>query len=419
VRLRIGVVLVATAIVVSTGAGGVKASGASDNVLEKSFFPYGPDGAMKPTIAELPPGSVLSKDNWQRATDVLPPELLEKVKSGELQIRTQETTNLPLTPAYIEATNRYASSVKLDADGGGLQGYVAGRPFPVIDSSDPQAGLKMAWNDRYRDFGNAAEAWGTFRTIDQSGQVLREIEFYYAIAYGMHRTDESANQWTKDGILYKEFYKCLAPLDLKNLMNLKYRHDDDRESDIDWSYLPQTRKVKRLLIHHDEPTMGSELLHEDFYGFSGYIHDHDWRFLGRKVILVPGAIRAPKASVTARSYPADPWELRDTLILESTPKDPSHPYGKRVLYLDAQMGISTYVLIYDKEGKHYKTLFTVYGNPAFSPGNEQIRVPLWLGDSGINHTTGQSSVAILSRVSFTSKLPEDTFDVDTLVERGR
>jgi hypothetical protein len=407
----------AITVLVVTGAGAV-ASDAPDNSIEKSFFPYGPDGSVKPVIADLPPGSVLSKDNWQRGADVLPPELLEKVKSGELQIRVQETTNLPLTPAYIEATRRYAGSAKLDADGD-LQDYVAGRPFPVIDASDPQAGLKMAWNDRYRDFGNAAEAWGTFRTIEQSGQVAREIEFYYAIAYGMHRTDEAANQWTKDGILYKEFYKCLGPLDLKNLMNLKYRHDDDRKADIDWSYLPQTRKVKRLLIRHDEPTMGSELLHEDFYGFSGYIHAHDWKVLGRKVLLVPGAIRAPNATVTAQSYPADPWELRDTLILESTPNDASHPYGKRVLYIDAQLGISTYVLIYDKQGKHYKTLFTVYGNPAFSPGNEQVRVPLWLGDSAVNHETGQSSVAVLSRVSFASKLPEELFDVDTLVERGR
>lgn len=32
-----------------------------------------------------------------------------------------------------------------------LGNYVAGRPFPLLDPQDPQAGLKAVWNLRYRD----------------------------------------------------------------------------------------------------------------------------------------------------------------------------------------------------------------------------------------------------------------------------
>jgi Protein of unknown function (DUF1329) len=249
--------------------------------------------------------------------------------------------------------------------------------------------------------------------------VMREIEFYYAVAYGMHRDDESANRWKKDGILFKEFYQCLAPFDLKNVMNLKYRHDDDRDGDIDWVYSPQDRRVRKLVIPLDQPTMGSEFLYEDFFGFSGYVHAHDWKFLGRKTVLAPVGVRSATAAFTTGSYPADAWQPRKMLVLESTPKDPGHPYGRRILYVDEQMGVSSYVLIYDKQGNHYKTLFTVYGDPAFSPGNERVRVPVWLGNSVINHATGRTTIGELSRVVFPASEPEDTFEVSRLLERGR
>jgi hypothetical protein len=91
------------------------------------------------TQTDLPP--VLSKENWQQAVNVLPVEFVDKVKSGELKIRTRATTDLPLTPAYVEATRRNAGKARLREDGS-LVGYVNGRPFPEIDAADPQAGLK-------------------------------------------------------------------------------------------------------------------------------------------------------------------------------------------------------------------------------------------------------------------------------------
>jgi hypothetical protein len=36
--------------------------------------------------------------------------------------------------------------------------------------------------------------------------------------------------------------------------------------------------------------------------------------------------------------------------------------------IEEQMGVPLYVLAYDHRGKHYKTIFTLYGNPAFNPG---------------------------------------------------
>jgi hypothetical protein len=365
---------------------------------------------------DLPP--VLSKENWQQAVNLLPVEFVDKVKSGELEIRTRATTDLPLTPAYVEATRRNAGKARLRQDGS-LEGYVSGRPFPEIDAADPQAGLKLAWNYRYHDSFNFGQGWGVLRFVE-GGEIIRAIEFYYAQAYGMHRNDPSDNIWEGEGILYKELFQCLEPNDVKNVMSLKFRYDDDRTSDLDFAYIREMRKVRQTNVDLKERSLSSELLNEDFYGFSGYLNEHDWRFLGRAKLLAPVGVQGVAASFDPHTgYPVDPWELRNMLLLESTPKDPRHPYAKRVLYIDEQMGVPLYVLAYDHQGKHYKTIFTLYGNPAFNPANERVRAPLWLAFDAINHDTGRAAFSQMHRIVVDDRVPENLFTIGKLPELAR
>jgi len=364
----------------------------------------------------LPP--VLSKDNWQRAVDLLPAEFVDKVKSGVLEIRTRATTDLPLTPAYVEATRRNAGKARLREDGS-LEGYVNGQPFPEIDTADPRAGLKLAWNYRYHDSFNSGQGWGAYRFVE-GGQVIRTIEFYYAQAFGMHRNDPKDDIWEKEGILYKELFQCLEPNDVKNVMSLKFRYDDDRTSDLDFAWVRETHKVRQTHVDLRERSLSSELLFEDFYGFSGYLHEHTWRFLGRAKVLAPVGVQAASASFDPRTgYPVDPWELRNMLLLESIPKDSGHPYAKRVLYIDEQMGVPLYVLGYDHQGKHYKTIFTLYGNPAFNPGNERVRAPLWLAYDAINHETGRANFSQMHRIVVDDQVSEKLFTIGNLPELAR
>src|SRR5215203_6564342 len=125
----------------------------SDSVVQATFYSY---AVEKPAVPGLTPGTTISKDSWEVAKDYLPPEILERIQHGEFFFSIQETTNLPVSEAYIEATKKYADQVKIGADGE-LEGYVAGLPFPVLDLNDPHAGLKAAWNARHRDFGDVMQ----------------------------------------------------------------------------------------------------------------------------------------------------------------------------------------------------------------------------------------------------------------------
>jgi hypothetical protein len=397
--------LVTSTSIASDTDGPASAEGARPLAMERSGTPV-----------DLPP--VLSKDNWQRAVELLPAELVDKVKTGQLEIRTRATSDLPLTPAYVEATRRNAGKTRLREDGS-LEGYVNGQPFPEIDAADPQAGRKLAWNYRYHDSFNSGQGWGAFRFVE-GGQVVRTIEFYYAQAYGMHRNDPRDNIWDKGGILYRELFQCLDPNDVKNVMSLKFKYDDDRTTDVDFAWVREMRKVRQMHVDLRERSLSSELLYEDFYGFSGYLHEHDWRFLGRAKLLAPVGVQAAAASFDPRTgFPADPWELRNMLLLEGTPKDPNHPYAKRILFIDEQMGVPLYVLAYDHQGKHYKTIFTLYGNPAYNPGNERVRAPLWLAYDAINHETGRANFSEMHRIVVDDHVSEKLFTIGNLPELAR
>src|SRR5262245_60673863 len=101
-------------------------------------------------VAGITPGTAVSSDNWQIAQEVLSRSILDAVREGEMTILVQETSDLPASAEYMNATREYSPHVALDKDGN-LVNYRAGLPFPTIDPVDPQAGLKIAWNTRYAD----------------------------------------------------------------------------------------------------------------------------------------------------------------------------------------------------------------------------------------------------------------------------
>jgi hypothetical protein len=138
-------------------------------------------------------------------------------------------------------------------------------------------------------------------------------------------------------------------------------------------------------------------------------------------LLAPIGVKAVSATYGGRGnwYPVDPWELRDMLILEGVPKASDHPYSKRVLYIDRQTFAPVYALFYDRMGKHHKTLFELYGSPKYNPGNEHVRVPLWVGESMIDYETKLAAVTIMSKILYNVPLPDDFFNLDKIAARGQ
>jgi hypothetical protein len=114
-----------------------------------------------------------------------------------------------------------------------------------------------------------------------------------------------------------------------------------------------------------------------------------------------------------------PWELRKVVIVEATPKDSGHPYGKRRLYIDQQLFSVLYAFVYDHDGAHWRTLFHCMANPKFDPENADVGVPLQVGNVWIDYETNHASVWVSDKVLLNRPLPPNMFTVEELMRRGK
>lgn len=100
-------------------------------------------------LAQVKPGNFITPDNAAQVKDLLAPGTYWKVLHG-MTLKVVPTERIDWPPPYQEATEKYSPQVKLSRDHRSLAGYVAGQPFPIIDANDPDAGVKVMWNNAFR-----------------------------------------------------------------------------------------------------------------------------------------------------------------------------------------------------------------------------------------------------------------------------
>ncbi len=392
-------------------------NGAQERILSV-FHPY---RQGSPQIEGISPGMKIDQSNVQVAQEVLPPEILKYLQAGDFAITVQETTDTPLREAYIKATmERYA---QVELGDGELKNYVAGLPFPLVDSQDSQAAEKIAWNLRHRDWGDTSQFWPTSELRSSSGVVERTTTFYAVSMYGMHLPEPTNNhsEWEKDGILRKMYMRMLAPADMEGSQVLSHVYDKDSVADDLWLYDPKSRRVRKVVYNPYEASEGGELLMEDRGGFGGYIRDYEWKYLGEKVVLAPGSIKTAEPTLGGRGrwYPLDPWELRKAVVVEARPKK-SHPvYSRRVLYIDLQTYVALYSLTYDHEGNHKRTFLLVHLHPEFNPWSSEVKVPRIAAQLSIDYQRERASIFQTHKVIHNEPLDEKIFKTRTLMRYGK
>jgi Protein of unknown function (DUF1329) len=383
------------------------------------FYPY---RRGTPQVAGITPGMTINKSNAQVATTVLPPEVFTVVQNGELEITVQATTDLPVREEYIQATLAHVGQISLGADGL-LQNYAAGLPFPLIDPTDAQAGVKLGWNLRYRERADITQSWGTTALLDTGGTVLRSSSSLYVRMYGMHRSSPERNigEWAEQGILYKDYSMTFQPTDSEGTQTMGIRHNLDTLGDDRWLYDPKTRRTRKLIYTPYDAFQGLTFLSEEFSGFEGHVHAHEWQFIEDKIMLVPGVIKGETAQLggPCKCYPADPWELRWVRVVDAIPREANHPYGRRRLYVDLQHGSPLVSVIFDKEGQHWRTFFFTFGDPESSTFNKGIRIPIFVGNSWVDYKAGRATTWLPSKNIYNRPVPPHFFTVASMMRQGK
>ena len=417
--MRFRKVDIALMIIASVGffSSGVHAQ--ENEALLAGFHPYR-DGT--PQVEGITPGLKITTDNAQVAEKVLPPEVFRYVQAGDYAITVQETTDFPPFQGYIDASLKYAGQTQIGADGE-LTNYTAGQPFPHLDASDPQAGLKIAWNFRYRHFGDTMQNQGTLRSVNNSGNIERAVENTYARMYGMYRPnpDNNVATWEKEGTWFRDHSVVLSPQDIEGAQQLTFHYAADANEKKGWAYDPQSRRTRSVVVSMLDSSFGLNFMVEDYNGFNGYLSEHTWDYVGEQVVLVPGLLQKTPPEFGGKNgwYPLIPWELRKVIVLDVTPQKSGHPYGKRRLYIDRQFYSVMYAFAYDHTGAHQRTLFHVFANPAFDPDNADVQgVPLHVGNTWIDYLEDMASIWS-GKVVINQPINPKRFTVKEMVRRGK
>jgi len=288
----------------------------------------------------------------------------------------------------------------LGSNPGELLNYTAGRPFPGVPSiDDPRAGEKLAWNMRYGYGGDAGEIPEMYwHYIDMKSQVEeRELEFIASQMRFKHRhvIDPKPELDKNPHNVYNAVtLEALDPGDVAKTKLLIFYNSDDTQEEQGWMYVPLLRRVRRVATTaRTDSFLGSDIMIEDFLGYSGRIMDMDWEYKGETYTLLPmydrNDVKPSDRKARKHDYhfvdfhghsgcfPNVTWQLRKSYILEGRPKRASHPIGRRYFYIDAQTMFPIFGKIYDKADVLWKYLLGGLAHPdTHLPANQGSGVPM-------------------------------------------
>ena len=336
------------------------------------------------------PGTTINGQNFQDYKSLLDEEFVETfIKPGWVDITTAETFSLRPHNNFIAASLKNMGKASLGSEPGVLNDYVSGRPFSSdsLIEGDPSSGTKLIWNMRYGyagDGGRIPEMYWQYR--DMRKQVLeRELEFEAEGMRFMYRhVVEPVPSIKKNPYdIYNAItLTALSPTDVAGTKLLIFYNSDDLAEEQGWMYVPLLRRVRRVATTmRTDSFLGSDIMIEDFLGYTGRVKDMEWTFRGEKHILLPvyrhdkielGERKARKHDYKFVSFhghsgcfPNVTWQTRKVYILEGVPKRSDHPLSKRFFYIDAQTMFPIFGKLYDRAGVLWKFLFGGMAHPDY------------------------------------------------------
>ncbi len=337
-------------------------------------------GALVPSFAE---GDVLDFEGVTKLKPFLPEEFWDNrdffFYEGMKLVIGPTQFDYANAPEYDLATTKHKGESRIGPDNS-LENYVTGAPFVTdeIDClGDPQAGVKLMWNNNYRWVGAAGGAKFFYSYWDRGEQLPL---YYEGWAKGVRLSHRPEAQYEAEGgdVFRGEKRKDAsgpvveAPFDARGIMLLSYRYKSsdkpqaEAKNDDTWVYVPTLRRVRRIsTAQRTDAVAGTDFTFDDLFSFNGIVPQYEWQCLGERKIIGP-------MNTMVKAYPYekdhnfgpyglsfadDRWELRDAIVVRMIPKNADHPYHHKDIYLDKQTMNAMYSFAYDQKGELWKIIW--------------------------------------------------------------
>jgi hypothetical protein len=345
--------------------------------------------------ADVSPGEVIDKTNWEKAEGLLPEPVLNWVKNGDCVLKigklNYEQTEF-MQPWVAQSLTENLGKYQLDKEGqiidtkdGKEPEFILGVPFPKIDPSDPTAGAKIMYSKEYHSysFGNVKYPW-QMNWVGRNTGYEREIGCT-AMNFPFQGHPGARGLSNPEGMLKYTLFTVDSPLDVAGTAVMLWRYRGAK-NDSNFGYLPAIRRVRRMSpANRSDSFVGSDICVDDAWGFDGKVSFFDWKLIRTQEMLAPfvtgeveraapneeGGWRSTK-DITAISYgfqtdgwqgaPWFPvnviWVKRPVWVIRATPKDPYYNYGDVEYWVNADIFFPAYSVIHDRAGKYWKTYLT-------------------------------------------------------------
>jgi hypothetical protein len=329
--------------------------------------------------ADVKPGEFISVQNASQAQDLVSPGVYLKVLNG-MTMKIVPPRHISWPPPYWEATEKYSSQVRLSNDHRSLLGYVAGQPFPLLDSNDPDFATKIMWNNAFRPIASDDYDLRFFdcRSVRTGPNLPVDVVDYIQIGHYagysfVGRTEVEPLPVDPDfkstGRLWAfALYPELAPATERGTGLLRYRYADPERADDAWSWNPGTRRLRRLNEAFLSSATGAQAFDPDHYsGFNPKTEEYNYRFLGESeklaVVHAENSTEIQCATDGGGSACPEDWEPRHIYTVEATPRDgyvTEALQSRSIVYIDSEIWFAPYVDTYDRRGQLFQnTLFWI------------------------------------------------------------
>lgn len=347
-----------------------------------------------PVSADVEPGDVIDRTNWQKIEGLVPESVLNWVKKGDFVLEIGKLNYDPdeyFPDFQMKAFKTNLGKYDLDAENGlidvatgKLPEHVIGLPFPKIDPKDPKLPEKAMYNNHYMQYqpDNLRFPFQGLSVSRRTGLERESESVWYQIA--MDGNPEAVKRPNPDGIEKYAIILTFKPYDVAGTAVMLWRYMSPKKEDASFGFVPAIRRVRRMSpANRSDAYMGTDLAMDDANGYDGKITAFNWKLLRKQEALIPflspdpvlivqnekgewqttekikGVIYGYQVKEGWQGAPWAPtnliWVKRPVYVIEMTPKDPYYNYGPQDLWVDATKFGCKYKMIRDRAGDYWKT----------------------------------------------------------------
>ncbi len=296
--------------------------------------------AAPPAPALLAPGTIINASNADQYANLIPAATMLAIRHG-LRLEVTPTHRIAWSSGFETATEKYSPQVGLDKDDY-ITNYIAGMPFPLIDASDPQAAVKVAYNWHFGpvlpdDFslspwtvnGYLAEKHDPTQ-IHPSNDMDNACEQFDFLRYA-HRTEVEPRPTLGSNSLGVEWKaRCNQWTtvsmggDTGEGAGIWIRYSDPRSNDDFYGFDEHSRRLRRMGIRMAFPNKVCRRCHQPYWAYAlPKTEIYKYRLLGTAPILACVSAKDEPAGIAEEEsgyeLTQEPFELRRAYILEMTP----------------------------------------------------------------------------------------------------